>query len=217
MTHFLIKRVAIASALSAAMLAALLPKPASAVSFDASITGPKAGSTVIDFDSPLSTGSFNSLNFGNNVQANRVVGAAAIRPANNPPNQVLRVGNGNSNGGRVDFVFDKSQRFLGFDWRNPNGSETVAFFNDTGLLLDSFSASSLSINSRRYVGFISDNSADAWTKVSFFDLSQGSPNFNIDNLGYNEVPTPALLPGLIGIGAAALRKRRQGEGADTAA
>ena len=213
MTHFLIKQVAIASALSAAMLAALLPKPANAVSFDASITGPKAGSTVIDFGS-LSTGSFTSFDFGD-VEATTVAGEAAIRSAN----RVLRVGgNGNSNGGRVDFVFDNPQRFLGFDWRNPNADETVQFYSANGALLSTFNAASLRITAQRYVGFISDSSTDSWTRVAFLDPSQGSPNFNIDNLGYSEVPTPALLPGLIGIGAAALRKRRrQDEGADTAA
>ncbi|PZO21126.1 MAG: hypothetical protein DCF25_05630 [Leptolyngbya foveolarum] len=35
----------------------------------------------------------------------------------------------------------------------------------------------------------------------------GNGRFKIDNIGV--VPTPALLPGLIGMGVAALRKRKQ--------
>ena len=52
-----------------------------------------------------------------------------------------------------------------------------------------------------------------WTGVSYVDF--GVPSINYENIGIDNVvvdaaavPTPALLPGLVGMGIAALRKRK---------
>jgi len=41
-------------------------------------------------------------------------------------------------------------------------------------------------------------------------------SFNVDNIDVAPIPTPALLPGLIGIGVAALRKKREQDSVDQA-
>ncbi|MBE9155744.1 PTPA-CTERM sorting domain-containing protein [Nodosilinea sp. LEGE 06152] len=50
--------------------------------------------------------------------------------------------------------------------------------------------------------------------ISYFEISMpNSIDWEVDHLqyGYQPIPTPALLPGLIGMGVAALRKRRTDE------
>ncbi len=62
-----------------------------------------------------------------------------------------------------------------------------------------------------YYNFFGDSNSDLFNKV---ELSSTSPAFEVDNIATRTaIPTPALLPGLIGMGVAAWRKRR-GESAE---
>lgn len=59
----------------------------------------------------------------------------------------------------------------------------------------------------RYVNF---SLADIGSNVNRVVLrnTDGARVFEVDNIAYQAIPTPALLPGLIGFGIAALRRRR---------
>lgn len=64
----------------------------------------------------------------------------------------------------------------------------------------------------RYVNFFS-TTGNAQTSPDYFDqvrFSSAQAAFESDNHAY-AIPTPALLPGLIGLGVAALRKRKQNQ------
>jgi len=64
-----------------------------------------------------------------------------------------------------------------------------------------------------YYNFFGDSNSDLFDTVK---LSSTSPAFEVDNIATRTaIPTPALLPGLIGMGVAAWRKRR-GESAEQA-
>jgi len=57
-----------------------------------------------------------------------------------------------------------------------------------------------------YYNFFGDNNSDLFNKVA---LSSTANAFEVDNIATRTaIPTPALLPGLIGMGVAAWRKRR---------
>ncbi|WP_281413309.1 PTPA-CTERM sorting domain-containing protein [Leptothoe spongobia] len=62
--------------------------------------------------------------------------------------------------------------------------------------------------------FIGLNSFGTWT-LSIEDLAEGDmgslESWQLNIEGTAAIPTPALLPGLIGMGMAALRKRRQND------
>lgn len=68
-------------------------------------------------------------------------------------------------------------------------------------------------NNTFFVNFIADNEADYFDSVTFRSdfgsVDNPQAAFEIDDIRYTEVPTPALLPGLVGMGVAALRKRKQ--------
>lgn len=87
-------------------------------------------------------------------------------------------------------------------FNGPDGGiQTVSFKADAGITNSSYS----------FFGLVGDGPFDSFT---FFDgVSSGNGNdfnFKVDNFTA-AVPTPALLPGLIGMGVAALRKRQKAE------
>ena len=93
---------------------------------------------------------------------------------------------------------------------NPGSSTFTALLN--GSAVESFSASTDYASSNNFYGF---------TNILFDEVQVSAGGSNnaalIDNLQFNSsataVPTPALLPGLIGMGIAAYRKRK-GEGVE---
>jgi len=65
-----------------------------------------------------------------------------------------------------------------------------------------------------YYNFFGENNSDVFDKVK---LGSTGIAFEVDNIAYRKaIPTPALLPGLIGMGVAAWRKRK-GEAAQSEA
>lgn len=222
------KKVATATAMCAAAFSIFSAGSAQAVTFFPTISAPIDGSTVIDFEQnppfvptllPAPTGT--SVTVGD-VKATITSGVASIKPPVGSADNFLRIGSPGifggflSSPGTVVFEFLKDQRFLGFDWLRPNGNETVSFFDAGGGFLNSFTAASLNVTSTRYVGFGLSDGETPWRSVAFIDPTAGINTFEVDNFSYSNVPTPALLPGLIGIGAAAWRKRRK-EGESDAA
>lgn len=61
-------------------------------------------------------------------------------------------------------------------------------------------------------GLVSDSSFDS---ITYGFTGTGPVSFRVDDLAV-AVPTPALLPGLIGMGVAALRKKNEGEATEEA-
>jgi len=98
-----------------------------------------------------------------------------------------------------------------------DGRDTRAVFDDGSNLAIPFRGSGTSLVGDGFFGFVSDSPFSAF-KIRRFDdkLADG---FALDDAVFGTkpapaspsqpVPTPALLPGIIGFGVAALRKRRQ--------
>jgi hypothetical protein len=98
---------------------------------------------------------------------------------------------------------------------NASGSFTaiIEAFNSSNISLGSFSlngnGSSNGDNSAIFIGLL--NTSNNIAKVTFNISGSSLPDFAINQLSLKTstpIPTPALLPGLIGMGAAAYRKRK---------
>ena len=101
---------------------------------------------------------------------------------------------------------------LGFLWGSVDDYNSVEFFRGTesrglfnGLNVLSPANGDQSPSGTYFVNFMADDEAD-WFDSVVFTSTQAA--FEIDDIRYTEIPTPALLPGLVGIGVAALRKRK---------
>lgn len=97
-----------------------------------------------------------------------------------------------------------------------DGRDTRAVFNDGSNLAIPFRGDGGSLIGDGFFGFIADSPFETFKFRRFDDsLADG---FSVDNVAFGTnvdtkppqaVPTPALLPGIIGFGIAALRKRKQ--------
>jgi hypothetical protein len=157
-----------------------------------------------------------------------------------PPdgNRYLAVGSSNPGGpvtnpgGEVTLNFDapKGLGYFGFFWGSPSISDQLTFTlrNPDGTAggTQVFTAANIfgslpgytynptsTSNAGRYVNFFV-TSADPRVVASVLlqdrDLSNAR-SFEIDNIAYHQIPTPALLPGLVGLGFGILKKKRKQE------
>ena len=105
---------------------------------------------------------------------------------------------------------------FGFLWGSIDNYNSISFFKQ-GKFLTSFTGDQIfssangdqSVKGTHFVNFKGNSMVP---EDDYFDkvvLASGQAAFEIDDVRYTEVPTPALLPGLVGIGVAALRKRKQ--------
>jgi hypothetical protein len=118
-----------------------------------------------------------------------------------------------SSGTPVVYPFDST--ISGFDaGGGTNGTtDSLGFGNSAGYLLLEF-ASSFTGTGAIQVSTMPDTSSRTVTEAGTYAINGGVPIYyaktglNIVSGSSQAVPTPALLPGLIGLGVAALRKRR---------
>jgi hypothetical protein len=105
-----------------------------------------------------------------------------------------------------DTTFNRVGAFLGA-FAGPN-SASASFFSESDNLLGTVSFSGLPAGDE-FVGF---ESLAGIKRVRFQDLAAQNAVLSIDRLHRENiaaVPTPALLPGLIGLGIGVIRKRKQ--------
>ena len=129
--------------------------------------------------------------------------------------------------GAISLLFDKNVAGVGLDggFFDAIGGTAIKAFSRDGSVIGSVNNRSTGIE---FLGLVTEDSSEAIAGLQFSLIGPEPAGFAIDNLrfglteqidnpilpGGNEVPTPALLPGLIGMGVAAMRKRK-GECADT--
>jgi hypothetical protein len=139
-------------------------------------------------------------------------------------NPTLGLGQGAA---RLAFDAPKGIGYLGFFWGSPKSTDSLVFtlrdalgitnevtytaadifaglgFDLTGLVQN---------NSGRYVNFFSTNNGPNAGKVIESVLLRDTAlvvrSFDVDNIAYQAIPTPALLPGLVALGIGAVRKRK---------
>lgn len=111
-------------------------------------------------------------------------------------------------GGTLTATFSKAARYIGFAWGYADATDSVVVN-----WLDSFGLAQTDTYTDAIFGNQEDSAyvnllAGSGEKITSVIWSKsGDGRFEIDNIAV--VPTPALLPGLIGMGVAALRKRKQ--------
>jgi hypothetical protein len=166
-----------------------------------------------------------SLDFSSNVNANTFnTSSTVLGPAGNTVTlrgfaggdvpQGPRINNGvlalrgNANPS-VTFQFSDylayfSVQFLSF---GTSTNSVIQLFRDNASVGSFTSADLLGLTgSGDYFNFSENAVASRFNRVVI-----SGTNVSVDNVAYR-VPTPALLPGLVGMGVAALRKRQQEEG-----
>ena len=132
------------------------------------------------------------------------------------PGNVLRIGTATGRDGTpgtVSFRFDDPRGMGYFGFRLDNSSsanEVVTFFSKltnaqfsfTGPLFESVAGTG------DYFNFFVTNNSEIFNRVDFTrNLASGNA-FRVDNVAYQAIPTPALLPGLVAMGLGIVRKRK---------
>ncbi len=189
------------------------------------INAPLAAPTVIDFDSntvfpngPVPNSLTQIVNGGANGGAKIQETARDAIYTNNQ----LQIGTSNRSG-EVTFTFDdlRGMGYLGFYLPNLSDSNfkaaTITFYSKAlGTALPAVTLSALQGVSGpgNYFNFFVNNNNEIFNKVVFAGSTRNDDKFVIDNLAYQAIPTPALLPGLLALGAGLLRKRNAEADAD---
>lgn len=167
--------------------------------------------TVINFDSLNGNIGTQTL-----VPASDSNGSANIATSGGPSVQVnggvLTIGgsNGSNATGTATLTFGATPGlgYFGFQWLTPQSGSTVLFTSSTSAQ-QSFTAASLGLTGSSFVEFFASNPNEIISSVQFSDSnSTTGVAFQVDNVNYQRIPTPALLPGLIAVGAGLLRKRK---------
>jgi hypothetical protein len=121
-------------------------------------------------------------------------------------------------------TFETALRHFGVFWGTPDTYNKLNFYNGPGtppiasfvpgvgqLQLSNPPSGPLGLGSdglstsARYVDFF----ADAGTVFNRVEFVSTQVAFEVDNIAYSKVPTPAMLPAIIGFGLTALKRRKQ--------
>lgn len=213
-----------AAGVAIAIAAVAQPAQAAIVAGVSRINSRPDDATLINFNSfqPITIDDTNTpFDVNNQVTITATDGRAEIRAGNNNPNnRFVLLGRGGSFGGEATFTFNVPNLgldYLGFTWGGDRDGDSVQFFFGDDLNaapIATFTGADINgLNgvddgSAEFITFEAENPSDIWDRVVFFE-GDTSGSFRIDNLAYRQVPTPALLPGLIGMGVAAFRKKQQ--------
>lgn len=183
-------------------------------------------SNVIDFEdatlgplnstytSGIATYSADPVSNGQVVQGS--VGGQYLAPFDNT-SQYLTVGTA-ANSGSTTISFSKKLTAFGLQWGSIDTYNSISFFNG-GSLLETFTGTQV-VNELGLSNFAFGGAGAASTQYVRFSgggvfdqvvLASTSRAFESDNHSFEVVPTPALLPGLIGMGVVALRRKKSEE------
>lgn len=188
-----------------------------------------SGATTLEFDGLATVGSPSAspINYTSGLATYTGTGrfvAGSIpnrfaQPPNNDP-AYLTLG-ASQEPGPVTINFAKALDYFGLYWGSIDTYNSIAFFRGNTLLKGFGSQSGFTSISTiplpgggnqgaggaRYVNFFAENSGEWFDRIV---LSSSQAAFESDNHAYRAVPTPAaVLPALLGMGAAAFRKKKQ--------
>ncbi len=163
---------------------------------------------VIDFETPA-PGIYSTFNqdYGGATATGTNL---RILPANPAADNYLRLRN--LGGSTVTFTSNYSTwdsfGFLFAGRSGPNANMNIVFNLVGGGNYTTSLSTLLGIaGSGNYFSFVTEAGDPTIESVTF---TRTAGFINIDDVAYRVVPTPALLPGIIGMGLAALKKRREG-------
>lgn len=202
--------------LAAALGTAAIAEPARALTLTSTVANPTGfapGSTVIGFDSPLPSGV--SLAGGQIVSGTTPNVFAQPFGTNDPYLAVTGPTR------TATLSLGRLSNYFGLYWGSVDRFNTLEFLRGgsviasfTGQQIAAFAALPGNANGDQgpdgsvYVNFFADDSSELIDSVRFLSTRAA---FEADNLAFQPIPTPALVPAAIGFGAAMLRKRRKSE------
>jgi len=109
----------------------------------------------------------------------------------------------------VQLTFSQNLGFFGFFWALPDNSNSVTFDTVGGNV--TFTRADLGLGTGlgegRYINFFASQPSQFIRSVTFNETA-GFAAFEVRNVAYQAIPTPALLPGLVAVGAGLLQKRK---------
>ena len=105
----------------------------------------------------------------------------------------------------LEFSFANPLVYFGVRMLNPDLPGSIRFFGTGGEQIGSAISFASVVGDGNYFNFNAPLISERFTRVAITGSLVA-----LDDVAYR-VPTPALLPGLVGMGAAALRKRKQEE------
>lgn len=194
-----------------------IAQPASAISFSLggnSVAGQGqvsalSGVTTVDFDSPTPAGITYT---GGDIVSGTIVGEYAAPP--DDVTQYFTLG-GPGQSSPVTIALASLQNYFGLYWGSIDAYNAVTFYRGdklldviTGPQVRNPADGSQEPIGAAYVNFFADGPDDYFDKIV---LRSGQAAFESDNHAFRDAiptPTPALLPGLIGLGLGVLRKRK---------
>lgn len=215
-TKSMLSIAAITAAIS--MIALTGISPANALTFvvtegtapDPAQFAPSGGSTLISFDNFAPGTTITPYNFG----AGTLTGTN-IKIAGDGDDNYLQIGSKGKKTpppvkpavtGIATFSFSDSIPYVGLFWNSFLNTDKIEVFLKNGLSEiftgGQVKAAGVVDGQQFYLNFYESDVAKRITSIAI--TSTGG---YIDNVAYR-VPTPALLPGLLGLGVAALRKRK---------
>jgi hypothetical protein len=125
--------------------------------------------------------------------------------------------------GDVTIKFTQALDYFGLYWGSVDSYNSIQFFKGATQIGSDITGSAIAtllgktgtgnFNVDTYVNFFA-GANESFDKIV---MKSGNAAFESDNHAYRAVPTPALLPGLIGLGVAAIRKRKQEDGGEATA
>ena len=182
------------------------------------------GSTVINFDDPLPTG----VNRTGGAIVNSPTSGVTAKPNPTAGGSWLTVGPSGPTAGPATLTFGNLLNYYGLYWGSVDTSDetwnVIEFLRDD-VVIGSFNGSQLTppiLNSGSQIeggsAFVNFTAIGPEGYFNAVRLTASQFAFESDNHAFRVVPTPAaVLPGLIGMGTAVFRKKKQDDGADVAA
>jgi hypothetical protein len=173
------------------------------------------GVTNVTFDAglPLSPTYTNS---GSPATSNLVINSLVNQYLTPTDDETRYLTLGGDKPGPVDIVLSSLNNYFGLYWGSIDAYNTVAFYKGSftaANLVGSFAGDALGISGitangtqSSYINFDSEGASQYFDRIR---LTSTQAAFESDNHAFRAVPTPALLPGLVGIGVSLWRKRRQ--------
>ena len=197
----------------------------------ATINPSLAAPTILDFNRAPGDVPNTTISIGSGTTGDSLNGGAEIREVSGSARYVdnlLQVGEtggaASQRVGEVSLTFDdpRGMGYFGFLLaQSPNNAAqaTISFFSKgasfatftmSQLLGNSVPTPNVIVGNGNYFSFFVTNNSEIFDEVRFADLSTANNAgfLRVDNVAYQAIPTPALLPGLVALGIGAVRKRK---------
>jgi len=174
--------------------------------------------TVINFNGLSGLVPTTATSIGLGATGDGLNGGATIQNtagvANYTNDGSLRIGIGGTTNtpGTVSFRFDdpRGMGYFGFLLAPPSAANEVVSFFSGNSLIKSFTGPLFEsvAGTGNYFNFFVTNNSEIFNRVDFTRNIASGNAFRVDNVAYQAIPTPALLPGLVAMGLGIVRKRK---------